>query len=81
MRYNTVIVPHKKRPELQEWYEENLDEQFELLDRIENMGINVIANLTKIARLQLINQELDRRLHPIQMPGRVDIFTELKEVN
>ena len=81
IRYNTVIVPYQKRPDLELWYEENLDEQTELLDKVENMGINVIANLTKIRRLQLINQELDARLHPVRTPGRVDIYTELKEVN
>jgi hypothetical protein len=66
---------------LKDWYEENLDEQLELLDKIDQGSINIIANLTKIQRLQLINRELDARLRPVRTPGRVDIYTEIKEVN
>ena len=80
-RYNTVVKTHQPRTDLKNWYEENLDEQLELLDKIDQGSINIIANLTKIQRLQLINRELDGRLRPVRTPGRVDIYTEIKEVN
>jgi len=41
----------------------------------------VIGVVREVEKLQMINREIDRRLRPVLMPGRVDIFTELKEVN
>lgn len=72
------IHRHHHRPDLEQWYEDNLDEQIELLG---SDTINVIGVMRQVQRLQLINRELDRRLRPVIMPGRVDIYTELKEVN
>lgn len=72
------IQRHHHRPDLEDWYEENLAEQFILMDK---RGMDVIATINKIKALQAINREIDRRLRPCIMPGRVDLFTELNEVN
>lgn len=72
------IHRHHHRPDLEQWYEENLAEQFILMER---RGMDVINRINRIKALQAINRELDRRLRPCITPGRVDLFTELSELN
>ena len=80
MRDQTIggIHRHHHRPDLEKWYADNLDEQIAMMD---SDTIDVLGVLREVEKLQMINREIDRRLRPVVMPGRVDIFTELKEVN
>lgn len=80
MRDQTIggIHRHHHRPDLEKWHEDNLDEQITMLD---SDTIDVLGVIREVEKLQMINREIDRRLRPVVMPGRVDIFTELKEVN
>lgn len=67
------------RSDLIKWRDDNLDEIIALEARIRT-GINVIADVFKIQSLSRLNQELDRRINPPVLTGRVDIETELMEV-
>ena len=68
------------KSELQQWYLEDLDEIISLESRV-RVGYNVIKDVAKISKLCQINRELDRRINPPRLSGRVEIWTELEEVN
>lgn len=67
------------KQELQDWYQENLDEII-AMDASLGYSVNVIVTSFKIQSLSRLNQELDRRINPPVLTGRVDIETELMEV-